>query len=772
VSTQRHREAARYWDMCLMLKLRSLSQSGMSNPRLLVRAEHICWMRSSLLLALLLTASALGAQAGTALPEPTDATRRHLVARRATARLTIDGVLDEKDWQAAPVAENFATSRPDYAPRSPYASQVRVLFDDEYLYISAVNVDSLGARGLRVPDLRRDFEPPESDDFAVTMGPLGDRRTAYQLHVNPYGAQGDVQAFDGGESFNFNWDAMWRVRTTRSDSGWVAELAIPWTSLRYAPGSTSWDINFLRNVRRAFQWSSWMPYPRQLTSWRLTYAGALDSIQPPPPKTNIRLRPYALSQSSRDRAPGGFKGTTGDVGGELIWAPTANSLLEATVNTDFAQADVDRQVVNLTRFSVFFPERRQFFLENADLLNGGGLANGKYIVQPFFSRQIGLAEDGTLLPIDGGVRYAYRTGRTTAGALAMRQAASGGQGAGNFGVARASRFFGRATRIGATVAIRDDDAGRTTAGGTNLVTSLEAFGRLGEQVQFNATLSTSTDRGTTGTAGTYGIGYRSPTFEASMQGALVTDAYNPRTGFVSRSDVLYTNPGASWTLQPSWKPSGLTWIKPAVQATIYNTPGTGALQEGTVEGSLELLTRRGGTIIPFLQLNSQRPTTAVPFLPGVSIAPGSYDFVRYGVDLRSDQSASIATTASLSTGAFFNGQLSRVSVGGRWSPSAFVAMRLSYELNRLTSVGIRDTSVTTHLAGPELRMFLNPRVQWSAFYQYNTAQQRGTLNSRFSWEFAPLSFLYVVYNDRQAVDGGTGPRANSLIVKLSWLRQL
>jgi hypothetical protein len=727
--------------------------------------------RPATLLALL-CAAPLAAQTPT-LPEPTEATRRHLVARRATAPLVIDGRLDEADWARAAVADSFATSRPDYAPTSPFVSRVRVLFDDEYLYVGAFHAEPLGRMGLRVPDLRRDFEPPESDDFAVTMGPLGDRRTAFQLHVNPYGAQGDVQAFDGGDSFNFNWDAMWRVRTTRSDSGWTAELAVPWRSLRYAPGLTSWDLNLVRNVRRAFQWSSWMPYPRQFSSWRLTYAGVLDSLAPPPPGTNVRVRPYALAQGARDGASGGTRGTFGDVGGEVIWAPTTNSLVEATVNTDFAQADVDRQVVNLTRFSVFFPERRQFFLENADLLNAGGLQFGRYVVQPFFSRRIGLADDGTLLPIPGGVRYAYRTGRTTAGALAMRSAAVGARGASDFAVARASRFFGRATRVGATVALRDDAPGADgRGGGTNLVTALEAFGRVGEQVQFQGMVSTSADRGRTGVAATYGAGYRSPTFEASMQGGLVTEAYDPRTGFVSRPNVLYTNPGVAWTLQPAWKPAVLTWIKPGVGATFFHTPDTRALQEATVEGTIELLGRRGGAVVPFVQTNAQRPTTAIPFLPGVTIAPGAYDFARAGVDVRSDQSAAVAWTANVATGGFFDGQLTRLSVGGRWSPSPFVALRLAYEVNRLAGVGVADTNVTTHLAGPELRVFLNPRVQWSAFYQYNTAQQRGTLNARFSWEFTPLSFLYVVWNDRRPIGDVVGPSANSLIVKLSWLRQL
>ena len=146
--------------------------------------------------------------------------------------------------------------------------------------------------------------------------------------------------------------------------------------------------------------------------------------------------------------------------------------------------------------------------------------------------------------------------------------------------------------------------------------------------------------------------------------------------------------------------------------------------------------------------------------------------MRYGLEAKSDQSAKVSTTANLSSGSFFDGSLDRAAVGREFSPSPYVALRADYEVNRLTSIGTRDSSFVTHLLAPELRVFLNPRVQWSAFYQYNTLQQRGALNARFSWEFAPLSFLYVVYNDRQAIQDGTTPQARSVIVKLSWLRQL
>ncbi|WP_053334208.1 carbohydrate binding family 9 domain-containing protein [Gemmatimonas phototrophica] len=718
-------------------------------------------------------------------PEPTEESRRRLVARRALGRITVDGRLDEADWRSAPVAGDFAQARPDFLPTTRYPTEVRVLYDNEHLYVAAFNRDSAGMSSLRMPDLRRDFEPPENDVFGVTIGPMGDRRTVLQFSTTPLGSQADVQAFDGGDAFNFNWDALWRVRTTRADSGWIAEFAIPWRSLRYAPGLTSWDINFVRNTRRVAQWSAWMPYPRQLSSWRISYGGVLDSIQPPPPRTNVRVRPYVLGQRVTDKSSAAFNGSLGDVGGEVIWAPTANSLFEATVNTDFAQADVDRQVVNLTRFNVFLPERRQFFLENADLLNAGGLGSGtiggiggvsgRYFVQPFFTRRIGLGDDGTPQPIDAGARYAYRSGRTTAGALAMRTAALGTQGATTFGVVRGSQFFGRSTRLGSTLALRDGDVtdvNGLVSGRRNVMVAVDALSRIGELTQFTGMLSASNENGRTGLAGTYGITRNTATSLVGVLGAVVTKDYNPQMGFVSRPDVVMTNPFITWTLQPRRLPTAIVWLRHGPNAIAFNDPQSGALQEANVTYSGEVLFRNGATISPAVEYNVQRPTLPVTLFPNVQIAPGDYSYQRGGLTFRSDQSAKLATTLTTTTGAFFDGSLDRAELTARWSPSPYVSVRGAYEVNRLRSLGTRDSSFITHLAGPELRVFLNPRIQWSAFYQYNTAAERATLNARFSWEFLPLSFLYIVYNDRQAVQSGNTPLARSLIVKLSWLGQL
>jgi hypothetical protein len=729
---------------------------------------------TSLLAAALLASAAtpiIGRAQAAAVPEPSDATRRHLVARRTPTRLAIDGRLDEPAWQTAVVARDFAQVRQDYAPTTPFATEVRVLFDDEFLYVGAFNRDSLGREALRMQDLRRDFESTDSDLFAVTIGALGDHRTSYQFQTSPLGSQSDVQAFDGGNDSNINWDALWRVRTSRSDSGWVAEFAVPWRSLRYAPNLTSWDINFVRNTRRALHWSAWSPYPRQFTSWRLAYAGVLDSIQPPPPRTNLRVRPYVLGESRRDAALRGTPGSTGDIGGEVIWAPTANSLLEGTVNTDFAQAEVDRQVVNLTRFSVFFPERRQFFLENSDLLSAGGLS-GVYTLQPFFSRRIGLSNDGTPIPILGGARYAYRTGRTNAGALVMQQDRTDSTGRATFGVVRGSQYLGSATRVGATAAMRIDGSAAGAEAHSNVVTAVDATTRIGEQIQIDAMVSTSTENGRTGVGATYFVGRDTPKLYTGILGALVTRDYNPRTGFVSRPNLLLTSPAAVITAQPAWRPNSIVWFRPGVTTYFYQDPSSLRLQEGIIETDVAVLHTNGASWRPYLLTNFQRPDRPVELFRDVTTPAGTHDYWRYGLDAQTDLSARIAGSANVSTGGFFDGRLEQAILSGRWSPNPFVALRANYEVNRFSSLGRRDSAFVTHLAGPEVRVFASPRLQWSAFYQYNTVQQRGTLNARFSWEFVPLSFLYVVYNDRQPIQRGTAASARSLIVKLSWLRQL
>jgi hypothetical protein len=701
--------------------------------------------------------------------DPFEAPRPTLIARRASDGPRIDGRLEDEPWQSSVPVTDFHIVRPDYARDAKHPTRVRMLYDDEYLYVAAEMLLPEGRRSIRVRDLRREFDFAENENFSVTLGPLGDRRTAYQFSVTPYGSQRDVQAFDGGDQTNDNWDALWRTRTAITDSSWTAEIAIPWATLRYAPDATQWEVNFLRNARHALETSAWAPFPRQFTSFRITFAGTATGITPPPPRPSLRLRPYALTNTVR--VGGAAAGAERNIGGEVIWAPNANTTVDLTLRTDFAQADVDRQVVNLERFSVFFPERRQFFLENADVLGVRGLT-GRYTVQPFFSRSIGLAANGSPIPVDGGARYAYRSARTTVGALAMRQAEHAGGGAATFGVVRGSRFLSGATRLGGMVAVRQDEPSGTSAGGTNVVLAMDGIGRIGEQIQFNGMLSTSHDRGRIGVAATYFAGRDTPSLYTGILGAYVDANYAPRTGFVSRPNVLVTSPAIIANWQPTWRPDNVVWFRPAVVTYFYNDPQDFTLQEGYVQGFIDVLHRSGALWYPYVERHWQRPTADFVPLPSVTIAAGRNDYWRYGWFGRTDASARWSVSADVSTGGFFDGQRDRVGASARVAPNPYVALSLDAEINALRNIGVADTALTTRLFAPELRVALSPRLQLTTFYQYNTSAERGALNARLNWEFAPLSFVYLVYNDTRAIRDAITPAEQQLVIKVVWFGQI
>lgn len=738
---------------------------GTSQPRRLA---------SRLLSAAILCHTSASAQVAPTLEPPPDSLRPRLVARRATGAIRLDGRLDEPDWAAAATVTDWPTVRPDYTPRAKMRTIVRVVYDARALYVAAEMEDSAAADGFRVQDLARDFNFSENENFGVTLSGIGDRRTSYQFTVTPWGNLRDVEAFDGGEATNESWDALWSARTTRSRTGWIAELSIPWESLRYAPGATAWDVNFVRNARRTLETSAWSPYPRQFAAFRLTYAGVVDSLTPPPPRTNVRMRPYVLGEAiARGGTPTAPR-SLDDVrqaGGEVIWAPTANTVVEGTLNTDFAQADVDRQVVNLTRFSVFFPERRQFFLESNDVLGARGL-DGVYVVQPFFTRRIGLADDGTPIPVVGGGRATFRSARMTGGVLAMRQRGTATTAPTTFGVARASRFFGTSTNVGGLVAVRHEDAMGGVAGGSSVVTAVDGLTRIGEQIQINGMLSTATRGDTTGFAATYFAGRDTPGLYTGILGAYVTRDYAPATGFVSRSNVLLTSPAVVSTWQPRWRPQDIVWFRPALVTYFYHDPRTLSLQEGWAQAYVDVLHRDGALWYPFIERNWQRPTAPVALFPSVTVPQGSYDYWRGGLVFATDRSAPASVRVDLSTGGFFDGALDRASGTARWAPDPRIAAALNFDISRLRRLGLTDTTFVTQLYGPELRLAASPRLQVVSFYQYNTAANAAALNARLSWEFSPLSFLYVIWNQREPFAAGTTRAQNALLVKLSWLTQL
>lgn len=356
-------------------------------------------------------------------------------AMEISGLITIDGLLNESSWQQAPVTSDFFRMEPRQGGNFLYQTFVRILFDEKNIYFGVFCKDSLGKRGVRVQDFRRDFTYGENDVFYIQLDPQNLKRFCVSFQTTPIGTQRDLQVFD--DSFKDNdWDALWKVRTAVTDSGYYAEFAIPFKSLRYDKSlsdSVSWGVTFARLARRDYEVTVFPAIPQAFSPYRMNYAAQITGLKTPPPALNLRVQPYTLYQASAITSDAGAKTNTNKlkVGGEIKWAVSPNAVLDFTVNTDFAQADVDRAVINLTRFNVFFPERRQFFLENSGIYAGADIDG----VKPFFSRTIGLANaqfNATPVSIDAGLRYTDRTANRTLAGLYVHQEATAFQGAANF----------------------------------------------------------------------------------------------------------------------------------------------------------------------------------------------------------------------------------------------------------------------------------------------------------------------------------------------------
>ncbi|MBL8959929.1 MAG: carbohydrate binding family 9 domain-containing protein, partial [Gemmatimonadetes bacterium] len=613
-------------------------------------------IRSGLLLVL--TASIVPAQEGSFARA-----ERLLEATPTTAPIRMDGRLDEAAWATARVLTGFRQVEPRQGEPSRHHTEVRVLYDATNLYVGFLAHDSLGRAGVRVRDLRRDFDSRNNDFVGLIVDPFGDGRTAVGMEATAWGAMQDYQVFDGdGSTRNEAWDGQWQVRTHLREDGWSAELVIPWRMLRYPGGADRWRVNFFRRSRRDNEISAWGDWPRALDASRLEFGGSLGNLRPPASGRDLRIRPFV---SGSDRAPRGGSGTPdvtrGQVGGEVLWAPTPNALVEATVNTDFAQADVDNEVVNLSRFSVFFPERRQFFLEAAslfDVVPTGGIGarfgvSDDLQVRPFFSRRIGLSSEGGVIPVRGGIRFVRQASSGSLGALVMHQGGGSAE-ASTFGVMRVSRPVGDVGRFGAMVAARHDQPVRRGASSTGYVGAVDGFVRFNRTTTASGMFSATGGTGgrDPGVAASATLTYQTSTLAASLTETLVSEDFDPATGFVSRANVFLHQPTIAYDWRPSWKPRAIRRFYAFFKSNLYTDPDLASLQESSTEAYVDVLFENGALVYPDIFFITQRLTQDFSPIPGVDIPAGTYRFWRPNVSIGTDQSRKLSAEVRAYTGAF------------------------------------------------------------------------------------------------------------------------
>ena len=700
-----------------------------------------------------------------------------VTAQKVKGIIKLDGKLSEEDWQRASVTSDFFRMEPRQGGTYLYDTRVKILYDEKNLYVGTFCKDSLGRKGVRVQDLRRDFSWGENDIFLVQLDPQNLKQYCVSFQTTPYGNQRDLQNFNDENTDN-DWNALWSVRTHRTDSGYFAEFAIPFKSIRYeqAQGSEpmTWGITFSRLARRDYEQTVFPAIPQSFSPYRMTYAARLKGLELPEPSANVRVEPYFLYQYD-DIEEEGVNSSEGDakLGGDIKWAINPRSVLDFTFNTDFAQADVDRAVNNLERFNIFFPERRQFFLENSGIWAGAGNRS----VTPFFSRTIGLqgSFDAEPARINAGARYTMRNENRAIAGLYIHQAETPNSPGASFAVARYLQNYGKENNMGIMVTHRlDESSGELGIREShNTTVTLDGLVRPKDELTITYMLSGSRDNSndTLGLAGSLFAGYTTNKFYAGWLTNFVSEDYNPDMGFVFQRNVIWHNPGGYFI----WRPKNIPWIRRFDPGAFFNyyhdASDPGNFQQANIYlFPIYLILTNGG----FLQY-AVFPTWQninFNFTPlGIPIAQDDYFYTRHQIDFYTDRSAKFSVSGSVNWGEFYNGQRTTVEGGLRFAPIPHAALTVDYEFNDLSRLGEANEALETHLTTVGSRFALNPRVQLSVFYQYNSFDEQGRWNVRGSWEYRPLSFIYLVFNDTRIDDLENPFQEQQFIGKLTFLKQ-
>ena len=692
---------------------------------------------------------------------------------------TLDGeVLNDPAWKAAPPLTGFWQEQPSEGAPSTEKTEVRLIFTKDTLYIGAVMYDA-EVGGIVTADARRDTSLEEVDSFRMVFDTYRDRQNGFVFGTSAAGGEYDGQvtnegqgggglAFGGtssagsGGGFNVNWDGAWTVRTRISDIGWTAEFAIPFKTLRF-PGSPdqTWGMNFQRNIRRKNERAYWAPIPRQFNLYRVSLAGSVSGIKTPGVR-NLKIMPYALGQTITSGVKPAPTDNSAEFGGDLKYSVTPSLTLDATINTDFAQVEVDDQQVNLDRFNLFFPEKRPFFLENAGFFSVGNQGE----VDLFFSRRIGLSADGESVPIVAGGRMSGKAGKYNVGLLNMQTSDLDSRiASNNFSVVRVSRDLPNRSQIGGLITQRQatgdlagvDDYGRTYAldgrWGIKQNTVVSGFfaktetpGRSGDDTAFNIRSRTNLQR---------------IDFDAGYQ--QVGDAFNPEIGFLSRGG--YRKPDVR--VMTRFRPKRIFQeLRPHV--TYRGFWGLDGFQEtGYTHIDNHWQFKDSTEVHTGINLTQEGVREPFQIFPGIFVPAGSYNNVEVQPVMMTNQGRAVSLNLQTNFGGFFSGHRKTISPTLRFRAGQQLTGEVSYQRN---DVDLPQGDFVTNLVRTRLSFSFTPRMFVQSLVQYNDRADVWSMNLRLGWLQAANTGLFVVYNDTRGLyDLRPTPERQdrSLVIKFS-----
>ena len=702
--------------------------------------------------------------------------------KKTKGKIAVDGEMNEPDWQSAEFADRFRQFFPFDSSAAKCLTEVRMTYDEHFIYVFA-KMKRLYPGKFVTPSLRRDFRGEAYDAFVVQFDTYKDRTNAVQFGVNPFGVQREGLVSNGGtnpEDLSLDWDNKWYSEAKIvSDGGWVCEFAIPFKTVRYKHGLDSWYINFYRIDTQLPERSTWSPISRVYPMQNLATSRELIWDNPlPHPGTNVSLIPYAAARSVHDFEDASLNTNQPAVGGDakIALGPALN--LDLTVNPDFSQVEVDQQVTNLNRFEIFYPEKRQFFLENGDLFANFGYSN----MRPFFSRRIGVTRDPSTgqniqNQIYGGFRLSGKINNNVRiGAMSMQAAEDNtiNLPSINYTVAAIQRKVFSRSNIGLILINKqsfvDTSYNRLIGIDYNLAsrdnrwTGKAFYHRSFDQLKKDSTYAASAQ-----------LTYQVPNIELDFLAQDVGANYNPEVGYTPRKRFKRFAPEAYYSFYPKSK--------------IINKHGPGTDLDfiwndlyGMTDWDANLWYRITfqNTAQFYTRIRRDFTYLFTPFDPSGSgglQAPAGSSYYYNSVILfyQSNARKKLFYSFQSRIGEYFNGHRQNIdgTISYRLQPHAVISMNFTYNRIRLP---LPYNSSDLLLLGPKFDLTFSRKLFWTTYFQYNNQINNLNINSRLQWRFKPVSDLFIVYTDNYFAETSTHdqvfyvgqPKLRALVLKLTY----
>ncbi len=706
---------------------------------------------------------------------------RRLPATTAQGPIALDGRLDEPSWAGAPVAKGFVQNDPREGQPATYDTEVKLLYDARALYIGVFAHDPEPGQ-IIVNELRKDFNTGSADGFQVVIDTFHDERNGYQFAINPMGAKWDSQMSNEGRDNNANWDGIWDVGTRIADDGWYAEIEIPFKTLKFGPEAMqTWGINFQRRLRRLNENSYWSPLRRIHQLSRVSMAGTVEGLQGLKPGSNIRIKPYALANLNKLAGVALDKDYDGGI--DVKYGVTSGLTWDFTVNTDFSQVEADEQQVNLTRFSLFFPEKRDFFLENSGVFQfgagtdrgggggvggGGGRQNQSRDMVFFFSRQIGLSPSGDSIPLLAGTRLTGRIGEWSVGALNIQQREQDTSPSTNFTALRLRRNILANSDLGVMLLNKDPrGAAHNRAFGADA--NFRFFRDL--TMNFAAAKSASPTGRVPGSGDDWysksSFGYRDNFWETRGAYQAIGSRFNDEMGFVPRTGVDNAEFYLGTHIRPQRFRSWLRETFPHFQIENFTRRNGGGLESRYMDWHWPV-TLQNSTFVevgtnPNVEVIDERFT--INSHRRIFVEPGRYQFKEHFLLANTNSAAPFSMNIRYGIGDFYDGYKRSYTVGGTYRVNEHLNLSLSDSIN---DIDLTSGSFVTNLITGRLNYYFSTKVFVNALVQYNTDTNQWSSNVRLDIIHRPLSDIYLVYNERH--DSRSGALiSRAVIAKMTYL---